>query len=61
MEIQRAGGNSVRLREAGATTRTLLVVIVAALAGGTWAIVWVRNQRPVPFAKSCARRTTRFY
>lgn len=35
------------------TTRILLlVVIVAVLAGGTWAIVWVRNQPPeVPFAK----------
>jgi HlyD family secretion protein len=30
----------------------LLVVIVAILAGGAWAIVWVRNQPPeVPFAK----------
>ena len=35
------------------TTRiVLLVVIVAILAGGTWAIVSVRNQPPeVPFAK----------
>src|SRR5882672_10706358 len=44
----------VRLqREAAMTTRILLsVVIVAILAGGTWAIVWVRNQPPeVPFAK----------